>query len=84
MMDLSYKVAPQLIAACCILNNICETEGDPFLEEWLKKSVEFSKKYPQPEMKANWEQASEDTLNQRDVLKDYIINKETENAQLSI
>ncbi|XP_058789664.1 putative nuclease HARBI1 [Phymastichus coffea] len=79
MMDLSYKVAPQLIAACCILNNICETEDDAFLEEWSKQSAEFLKKYPQPEMKANWEQASEDTLRQRDVLKDYIYTEETEN-----
>ena len=27
--------APELIAACCMLHNVCEVHGDVFDEEWL-------------------------------------------------
>ena len=27
---------PELVAACCILHNICKIHGDLFDEEWLK------------------------------------------------
>ena len=27
---------PKLVAACCVLHNICETRGDSFNEEWMQ------------------------------------------------
>ena len=29
---------PHVIAACCVLHNICEVHGDSFNEEWLEES----------------------------------------------
>lgn len=72
MMDLSYKVAPQVIAACCIIHNICERGGDPFLEEWLSECAERTSRYPQPEMKEEWEEPDKETLEERDAFRDYI------------
>ena len=28
-------VAPELVAACCVLHNVCEVRGDVFDDEWL-------------------------------------------------
>lgn len=78
MMDLSYKVAPQLIAACCIIHNICERHGDPFLDEWLTESADRLKRYPQPDMQDNWEKADVEILEERDILKDYVNSLKTE------
>lgn len=27
---------PELVAACCVLHNMCEVHGDTFNEEWLE------------------------------------------------
>ena len=27
---------PELVAACCVLHNICEVHGESFDEEWLE------------------------------------------------
>ena len=78
MMDLSYKVAPQVIAACCIIHNICEKEGDPFLEEWLTECTEHLRKFPQPDMKEEWEEANEDALVERDIIRDYVTSHNTD------
>ena len=34
-LDVDICDAPELVAACCVLHNICETQGDAFDEEWL-------------------------------------------------
>lgn len=76
MMDLSYKIAPQVIAACCVIHNICEKEGDIFLDKWFEQSLESIKKHPQPEMKYEWNQVTKEGLEQRDVLSDYVSSQE--------
>jgi hypothetical protein len=80
MIDLSYKVAPQLIAACCIIHNICEKEGDIFLDEWLIECNERLRKFPQPEIKNEWNQPEKKILDERDVLKNFLKTKEIDSA----
>ncbi|XP_014204362.1 putative nuclease HARBI1 [Copidosoma floridanum] len=75
-MDLSYKVAPQIIAVCCIIHNICEKNNDIFLEEWQDECKAFLKKYPQPGMNAEWEQPSDKVREERDALRDYANNQD--------
>ena len=33
--DTSVHDLPKLVAACCVLHNICEVHGESFCEEWL-------------------------------------------------
>ena len=40
-LDVSVRDVPELVAACCVLHNMCEIHGDTFNEEWLE-SVESS------------------------------------------
>ena len=35
-LDVDVSDAPKLIAACCVLHNICEIHGEAFNEEWLE------------------------------------------------
>ena len=35
-MILKYQDLPELIAACCILHNLCEIHGERFNEDWLQ------------------------------------------------
>ena len=35
-LDVDVSDAPELIAACCVLHNICEIHGEAFNEEWLE------------------------------------------------
>lgn len=34
-LDVSVRDVPELVAACCVLHNMCEVHGDTFNEEWL-------------------------------------------------
>ena len=31
------KNVPHVIAACCVLHNVCEIHGDSFNDEWLQE-----------------------------------------------
>ena len=35
-LDVSVRDVPELVAACCVLHNMCEVHGDTFNEEWLE------------------------------------------------
>lgn len=35
--EMDIKNVPNVIAACCVLHNLCETHGDSFNEEWLQE-----------------------------------------------
>lgn len=45
--------APQVVAACCVLHNICEIHGDNFDEQWMEggeaENVESQSQGAQPE-----------------------------------
>lgn len=32
--DIDVSMMPKVVAACCVLHNICELQGDAFLPEW--------------------------------------------------
>ena len=34
-LDVDVSDAPELVAACCVLHNVCEVHGDVFDDEWL-------------------------------------------------
>ena len=35
-LDVNVCDVPQLVAACCVLHNICEIHGEHFNEEWME------------------------------------------------
>ena len=35
-LDVSVRHVPELVAACCVLHNMCEVHGDLFDDSWLK------------------------------------------------
>ena len=41
-LDVDVVDVPELVAACCVLHNICEVHGDGFDEEWIEGVVEGS------------------------------------------
>lgn len=43
--DMNIENVPNVIAACCILHNVCEVHGDTFNNHWL----EYIDQYAQPE-----------------------------------
>lgn len=38
--DTSIRFLSNLIAACCILHNLCEVHGDTFDEQWIQNNIE--------------------------------------------
>ena len=39
-LDVNVFDVPELVAACCVLHNICEIHGDSFSDEWIDTDVE--------------------------------------------
>ena len=37
--DMYVENVPNVVAACCVLHNICEIHGDTFNEEWLQDVI---------------------------------------------
>ena len=35
-LDVEVSDVPDLVAACCVLHNICEVHGDSFNEDWME------------------------------------------------
>ena len=35
-LDVASCDVPELVAACCVLHNICETQGDTFDDQWME------------------------------------------------
>ena len=35
-LDVDIKDVPEVVAACCVLHNICKIHGEEFSEEWLE------------------------------------------------
>ena len=34
--DMLVENVPNIVAACCVLHNVCEIHGDTFNDEWLQ------------------------------------------------
>ncbi|XP_012278263.1 protein ALP1-like [Orussus abietinus] len=69
--DVSFKLAPQIIAACCAVHNICERHEDLFIEDWLNEAKLFAEKFPQPDREKEIKDFESPIMAHRDALKDY-------------
>ncbi|XP_038561358.1 protein ALP1-like isoform X2 [Micropterus salmoides] len=47
--DIDVLMMPRVVAACCVLHNICENRGDRFLPEWNADSAPSANALRQPE-----------------------------------
>ncbi|XP_035521259.1 protein ANTAGONIST OF LIKE HETEROCHROMATIN PROTEIN 1 [Morone saxatilis] len=47
--DIDISMMPRVVAACCVLHNICETRGDGFLPEWNAETAPSGSYLRQPE-----------------------------------
>ena len=61
---------PNVIAACCTLNNICEIHGDVFNEEWLE-DCECEEDATQPNATSTSTTTSPDSEEVRELLISY-------------
>ena len=61
--------APEVVAACCVLHNICEVHGDAFDEQW----VEGGEPRNVPESHSQGAQVEENATNIRNSLMSYFI-----------
>lgn len=72
-MDTNYKYTPQLVAACCVLHNICEKNCDQLPNIWHVEAKTLQKKYPQPERILRNETAiNAVAVHQRNTIRDYL------------
>lgn len=73
-MDVSISRVPTIVSGCCVLHNLCESQGDEFLEDWME-GVEESGELREPDIPVLHEGTAE-PQNVRRVLADYF----TENS----
>ena len=38
-LDVAVENAPTVVAACCVLHNLCETHGDSFRDTWMESTT---------------------------------------------
>lgn len=72
-MDLSNLVA--VIAASCILHNICEMKNEEVLSHWLEETNQATVTYPQPDLLDNLN-VREDSVSIRDHFANYFMSDE--------
>ncbi|XP_018534971.1 uncharacterized protein LOC108885223 isoform X2 [Lates calcarifer] len=48
--DIDVSMMPRIVAACCVLHNICELQGDGFLPEWNVEMAPSGSYLRQPEV----------------------------------
>lgn len=50
--DIDISMMPRVVAACCVLHNLCEQRGDGFLPEWSVETAPTGTYLVQPETEA--------------------------------
>ena len=69
-LDVDVGDAPELVAACCVLHNICEIHGEAFDDEWMdgveRQDVEWSS------AGTSSSQPAESAINIRNALMSYL------------
>ena len=71
------KRVPYVVAACCILHNICEIHGEEFDENWLLEVREVDINVPVADETDSQEVIDEDI---REILMDYIVTNPIPNV----
>ena len=66
-LDVQICDAPEVVAACCVLHNICEVHGDAFDEQW----VEGGEPRNDPELHSQGVQVEENAINIRNSFMSY-------------
>ncbi|KAG6939890.1 hypothetical protein G0U57_020772, partial [Chelydra serpentina] len=66
--DLSQTNIPIVIAACCVLHNLCESKGETFMAGWEVEANRLAADYAQPDTRAI-RRSQRDALRIRDALK---------------
>ncbi|XP_065437712.1 uncharacterized protein LOC101931329 isoform X1 [Chrysemys picta bellii] len=66
--DLSETNIPIVIAACCVLHNLCESKGETFMAGWEVEANRLAADYAQPDSRAI-RRAQRDALCIREALK---------------
>ena len=63
-----------VIAASCILNNICEINKEDVLENWVQETGQQREVYPQPTGIGNEVIFGDDAVSVRDLLSDFFMS----------
>ncbi|XP_035859383.1 protein ALP1-like [Sander lucioperca] len=66
--DIDVSAMPRVVAACCVLHNICESRGDAFLPEWNAEICPPANGVRQPDA----ETYAEDTYCTAEVIRDTV------------
>ncbi|KAG6929899.1 hypothetical protein G0U57_004774, partial [Chelydra serpentina] len=66
--DLSQTNIPIVIAACCVLHNLCESKGETFMAGWEVEANRLAADYAQPDTQAI-RRAQRDALRIQEALK---------------
>ncbi|KAG6926834.1 hypothetical protein G0U57_011028 [Chelydra serpentina] len=66
--DLSQTNIPIVIAACCVLHNLCESKGETFMAGWEVEANRLAADYAQPDTRAI-RKSQRDALRIREALK---------------
>ena len=71
-LDVDVGYVPEVVAACCVLHNICERRGEEFSEEWLE-GVESQASEPSSAA-VTTTQLQDSAVGIRDTLTCYFVN----------
>uniref|UniRef100_A0A452GLE3 Putative nuclease HARBI1 n=1 Tax=Gopherus agassizii TaxID=38772 RepID=A0A452GLE3_9SAUR len=66
--DLSQTNVPFVIAACCVLHNLCESKGETFMAGWEAEANHLAADYAQPDTRAI-RRAHQEAVHIREALK---------------
>lgn len=73
--DIHYTFVPRLVAACCILHNICELSKETFNNRWHVAVCEDEQDFPQPDTIPHDTENQYDAVDVRDHLMLYLSEK---------
>ena len=65
--DMLIENVPNLVAACCVLHNICEIHGEAFDNDWLEEALAAQQQQP------NIATHDEDTLSAPDIIRETLV-----------
>lgn len=68
-LDISELNMPFVVAACCVLHNLCENKGETFLPAWGAEAERLAREFEQPDTSAT-RRGQQGALFIRDALKD--------------
>lgn len=81
--DMNYSLVPHVVAACCVLHNVVESNKDKFQISWLEELGEIERHFPQPGQRERTDIGCREGY-VRDIICDHLKNNFPQLTQMRI